>query len=226
MSTTDHPRPAPVRDTGGRTVRPSLDTAIASTLGVALLLLGFLTTGGFDGSVSISAANTWTEIVLILLGTGVVCALIVLGARAPAWGAGAVALFAALTALTALSILWSVQPDASWQAANLTLAYLMTFAAGVALARIAPERWRSLVAALAVATVLLSAYALLAKVFPSSLAATYTEGRLQLPLGYWNATGALAAMGIGPCLWGFTRPDGARVLRGLEIGRASCRERV
>jgi O-antigen ligase len=217
VSATDRQRPAPVGATRGRTPRPSLDTTIAATLGVALLLLGFLTTGGFDGSVSISAANTWTEIVLILLGMGVVCALIVLGARAPAWGAGAVALFAALTALTALSIVWSVQPDASWQAANLTLAYLMTFTAGVALARLAPERWRSLVTAVAVAAVLLSAYALLAKVFPSSLAATYTEGRLQLPLGYWNATGALAAMGIPPCLWGFTRPDGPRVWRGLAV---------
>jgi O-antigen ligase len=217
VSATDRPRPAPAGATGGVALRPSLDVAIATTLGVALVLLGFLTTGGFDGSVTISAPNTWTEIVLILLGTGVVCALIVLGARAPAWGAAAVALFAALTALTALSILWSVQPDASWQAANLTLAYLMTFAAGAALARIAPERWRSLVAGLAVVAVLLSAYALLAKVFPGSLAATYTEGRLQVPLGYWNATGALAAMGIGPCLWGFTRPDGPRVLRGLAV---------
>jgi hypothetical protein len=185
--------------------------------GAALIVLGFVTTGGFDGSVSISAANTWTEIAVTVLGAGVVCALILLGGRAPAWGVTAVVLFALLTALTALSILWSVQPDNSWQAANLTLAYLTAFTAGAALARMVPERWHALVAALGLVAVLLSAYALLAKVFPGSLAATDTEGRLQAPLGYWNATGALAAMGIGPCLWGFSRPDGPRLLRALAV---------
>jgi hypothetical protein len=206
-----------VRTLGTGPIRPSSDALLAAALGAVLLLLGFVTTGGFDGSVSISAANTWTEIAVIVLGAGAVGALILFGARAPAWGATAVVLFVLLTALTALSILWSVQPDNSWQAANLTLAYLMAFAIGVTLARLVPQRWRALVGALAVVAVLLSAYALLAKVFPSSLAATYTEGRLQLPLGYWNATGALAAMGIGPCLWGFSRPDGRRLVRALAI---------
>jgi hypothetical protein len=202
-------------------IRPSLDTILAAGLGLALLVLGFLTTGGFDGSVSISSGNTWAEIVLTVVGAAALGALILLGARGPAWGAGAVALLAALTALTALSIVWSVVPDASWQAANLTLAYLMTFVAGAALARIAAGRWRSLVAAVAVAAVLLSLYALLAKIFPGSLAASDTGGRLQAPLGYWNATGAMAAMGIAPCLWGFSRPDGPRLLRGLAAPGAT-----
>jgi hypothetical protein len=201
----------------GARVRPSLDALLATGLGIALLLLGFLSTGGFDGSVAVSAGDTWVQIVLTLTGTAVVCAAILLSARAPAWGAGAVAIFAIFTALTALSIIWSVQPDASWQAANLALAYLATFAAGAALGRIAPGRWRALVAALGVVAVLLSAYALLAKVFPGSLALTETEGRLQAPIGYWNATGALAAMGIAPCLWGFTRPDGPRITRALAF---------
>jgi hypothetical protein len=198
-------------------VRPSLDATLATALGLALLLLGFLSTGGFDGSVTVSAANTWIEIILTLAGAGVVCAVILLGARAPAWGAASVAMFAVFTALTALSIIWSVVPDASWQAANLTLAYLATFTAGVVLGRIVPERWRALVAAAGAVAVLLSAYALLAKVFPGSLAAADSQGRLQAPLGYWNATGALAAMGIAPCLWGFTRPDGPRLLRALAL---------
>jgi O-Antigen ligase len=198
-------------------IRPSLDATLAAGLGLALLLLGFLSTGGFDGSVTVSAANTWIEIILTLAGAAAVCAAILLGARAPAWGAGSVAIFAAFTALTVLSIIWSVAPDASWQAANLTLAYLATFTAGVVLGRIVPERWRALVAAAGAVAVLLSAYALLAKVFPGSLAAADSQGRLQAPLGYWNATGALAAMGIAPCLWGFTRPDGPRVLRALAL---------
>ncbi len=207
--------------TGRAAARPGSDAIAALGLGAALLLLGFITTGGFDGSVSISAPNTWTEIGLTLLGAGAIAASIVLGARAPRWGVPVVAWFAAMTALTALSIIWSVQPDASWQAANQIMAYLMTFAAGVALARIVPERWRALVIALGAAAVLLSGYALLAKVLPGSLAPMDDEGRLQAPLGYWNATGALAAMGLAPCLWGFTRPDGPRWLRGLAVPGAS-----
>ena len=215
MSATDHPRPAPVPDIGGRAVRPSLDTAIASTLGVALLLLGFLTTGGFDGSVSISAANTWTEIVLILLGAGVVCAPIVLGARGPAWGATAVALFAradradrALDHVVrpARRLLAGRQPDPGLPddlrgrrgpGPDRTGALALTRRRAGGGHRPA-QRLRAPGQGLPQ----------LPRRRPTPRAAS------RLPLGYWNATGALAAMGIGPCLWGFTRPDGSRGARG------------
>ena len=109
-----------------------------------------------------------------------------------------------------------MQPDDSWQATNLTLAYLAAFAAGAALARLAPARWRALVGAIAVTSVILSAYALLAKVFPGSLAASDTSGRLQAPLGYWNATGVMAALGLAPCLWTWARAR-SRSLRALVV---------
>lgn len=206
---------------GATASRPGPDAIAALPLAAALVLLGFITTGGFDGSVEVSSANTWTEIVLTLLGAGALSAAVLLGPRAPRRGAVVVGLFTAMTGLTALSIIWSVAPDASWQAANLTLAYLMTFAGGVALARIAPERWRSLLSALVAVAVLLCCYALLAKVLPGPLAAMDDQGRVQAPLGYWNATGALAAIGLAPCLWAFTRPDGSRWLRGLAVPGAA-----
>jgi hypothetical protein len=55
-----------VRTLRAGTVRPSLDALLAMGGSAALLVLGFVTTGGFDGSVSISAANTWTEIAVAL----------------------------------------------------------------------------------------------------------------------------------------------------------------
>ena len=206
---------------GAAGIRPSLDAALALVLAAALVALSFISTGGFDGAVSVSAGDTWSAIALVLLGSIALVAMLVLSARAPAWGGVTVALFALLTAYTALSISWSVEPDASWQAANLTLAYLITFAAAAALARIAPERWRVLVGALALTAVVLSAYALLTKVFPGSLDASDTQGRLQTPLGYWNATGAMAVVGIVPCLWAFTRREGSALLRGLAVPGAS-----
>jgi len=198
-------------------VKLSTDPAVGAALAAGLVVLAFVTTGGLDQAVAVSAGNTWAEIVITLLGGGACATVLVLGRRRRRWGGATVALFALLTAFTALSLAWSVQPDDSWQATNLTLAYLAAFAAGASLARLAPGRWRALVGAIAVTSVILSGYALLAKVFPGSLAASDTSGRLQAPLGYWNATGVMAAMGIAPCLWAWTRNGWSRFLHGLAV---------
>lgn len=190
------------------------EAAACVCLAAALTVLACVTTGGFDESITISAADTWAEITITLLGAGACAAALVLGARARLWGAATVGLFAALAALTALSIIWSVQPDDSWQAANLTLAYLAAFAGAAALARLLPGRWRAIVGAVALTTVALSVYALATKVFPP---ASNTLGRLQNPLGYWNAIGAIAAMGIPPCMWAWSRREGGPIVRGLAV---------
>jgi O-Antigen ligase len=190
------------------------EVAIAVGLAAALIVLAAVTTGGVDESTTVSGAGTWAEIVITLLGAGAVATALVVGGPGRLWGGTTVALFAALAALTALSIVWSVQPDDSWQAANLTLSYLAAFAGAAALARLAPDRWRSLVGAIAIVSVGLSAYALLRKVYPP---AGETLGRLQTPLGYWNAIGVMAAIGIAPCLWLWSRRDSNPVLRGMTV---------
>ena len=206
------PSPTGVRIAG---TRLSGDLGICVALAAGLTLLAFVTTGaGLDESITVSAADTWAEIALTLIGAGACATMLLLGARGRAWGAVTVALFLALTLLTALSIVWSVQPDNSWQATNLTLAYLATFAAAAALARLAPERWRAVVGAILITTVVLCGYALATKVFPS---AGNTYGRLQNPLGYWNATGLAAALGLGPCLWAWSSRDLSATVRGLLV---------
>ena len=190
------------------------DGAIALCLAAALVILAAVTTGGVDESISVSSAGTWAEIVITLLGAAAVAAALVLSAPGSLWGATTVALFAGLTALTALSIVWSVQPDNSWQAANLTLSYLAAFAGAAALARLAPGHWRALVWAIAITAIALSGYALLRKVFPAS---SETLGRLQTPLGYWNSIGLMGAIGIPPCLWIWSRRDSGPALRGLAV---------
>ncbi len=198
-----------------RATRLSADLVISLVLAAGLVLLAFVTTGaGLDQSITVSSADTWAEIALTVLGAGACAAMLLLGARGRAWGGATVALFLALTVLTALSIAWSVQPDNSWQASNLTLAYLATFAAAAALARILPGRWRALVGAVAITTIVLCAYALLTKVFPS---ASNIYGRLQAPLGYWNATGLAGALGLGPCLWAWNSRELNSTVRGLTV---------
>ena len=149
------------------------------------------------------------------LGAAACATVLVLGGRGRAWGATTVGLFALLTAYTALSILWSVQPDDSWQSAGQMFAYLAAFAGAAALARLAPQRWPALLGAVAAATVAVSAYGLLAKVFPATLDAVDPYGRLQVPLGYWNAIGVTGALGLAPCLWAGARREGPRALRAL-----------
>ena len=75
-------------------------------------------------------------------------------------------------------------------------------------------RWWS---AIALVSVAISGYALLAKIFPASLAAGDTQGRLETPLGYWNATGAASVLGLAPCLWVLSRRGGSALVRGLTV---------
>ncbi|HTU78170.1 MAG TPA: O-antigen ligase family protein [Solirubrobacteraceae bacterium] len=161
--------------------------------------------------------STTTVEIALTLGAGVIVAAAVLlaprGARGyGAWPAG---LLLAFTALSALSIVWSVQPDYSWQDAGRLLAYSGVFAAGVALVRILPERFPAILGGLALAAVVVCGYSLASKVFPASLDPADAYARLNQPYGYWNAVGLSAAMGVICCLWLGARRSGHALLRAL-----------
>jgi hypothetical protein len=196
----------------------SPDLLLGAGVAVLLVALAFLTGSGVViGSGSNLGGNTFSEIVLTLLGAGAVVAVLLFGARGPAWGASAVMAFAAMVALTALSIAWSFQPDASWTATNQAIAFLAAFGIGLAMARLFPGRWTALIGAVAVLAVVVSAFALLGKVFLGLTGSDPTLGRLTAPLGYWNAVGLLAAMGLAPCLWLGAVRTHPRIARGLTV---------
>ncbi len=187
-------------------------------LGGALCLLTFLTTGGTTSGTDL-AANTWAEIASVLIASGLGVVAVRLCARGRAWGAVALGLFGAMAALTLLSISWSVQPDNTWLDTNLTLAYLAAFGGGLALARLAPERWAGIIGAVMLVTTVVSGYALLGKVFPSTVATgqALLGSRLSAPFGYSNATGLIAALGLPACLWLGARREGRPLLRALAV---------
>jgi hypothetical protein len=157
---------------------------------------------------------TATEMALTLGAGLVVAAAAILappGARTYGlWPAG---LLLAFTALTALSIVWSVQPDLSWQNAGRLLAYSGVFGTGVALVRVAPRRWPAVLGGLTLAAAIVCGYAVLTKVFPGSLAPSDTYARLNEPYGYWNAVGLTAAMGVICAMWLGARRSGHALLR-------------
>ncbi len=188
------------------------DAVFGAALAAGFALIVFVATGGTD-----LAQNTWVEITLTVVGAACALAVVVLGARGRPWGALALLLFAVLAALTYASIAWSVQPADSWVEANRTLAYLAAFGAAIALARLVPARWPAVVGAVGTVAVVVCGYALLAKVFPATLNAGDTLGRLRVPFSYWNATGLMAALGLPACLWAGARPDAGRALRAVSV---------
>src|ERR1700733_15838555 len=188
------------------------DVALAALLAAGFALIVFVATGGTD-----LGPNTWVQIALLAVAVGCAAALLLAGPRGRLDGVAALGLFAALAALSYVSIAWSVQPATSWTEGNRTLSYLAAFGAALALARLIPARWPSLVGALGTVAVVACGYGLLSKVFPASLDAADTFGRLGGPFDSWNATGLMGAMGLPVCLWAGARPASGRVLRTLTV---------
>ena len=208
------PEPAPAdgpTPTATRSLRRDLLAALL--LAAALVAIGFVTkAGSTDGNLG---AITWTEVGLLVAGLGMGGAAALLGGRGRAFGAPALVLFGVLAALTYASIGWSIRPDSSWLEGNRTLSYLAAFGGGLVAARLLPRHWRALIGGVTIASLAVCAWALLTKVFPGSLDASDTLGRLSAPFGYWNAVGLAGALGLPGCLWASGRPGASRLTRTL-----------
>ncbi len=177
----------------------------------ALCLLTFYTKGGLN-----LESMTATEMALTLVGVALVAATVML---APAglrlFGVWPLGLLIAFALLSALSVIWSVQPDASWRDANRLFAYSAVFALAVLLARVASSRWRALLGGIALAAVATCLFALLTKCFPGKLVPYTPVARLEEPVGYWNALGLTAALGVICCMWLGARRRGHALLTAL-----------
>jgi tetratricopeptide (TPR) repeat protein len=189
-----HARARPNAADTARALAPLLGPLLIAGL---LCFIAFFARGGLS-----LGAMTSLEIALTL-GAGAAIALAVALAPAgrPAHGQWPLGLLIAFTALTALSLVWSVQPDASWQDAGRMIAYTALFAAALTLARAFPGGWTALLGGIVVAAVAVCSYALATKVFPAQLDARDVYARLRAPYDYWNAIGLTAAMGSIACLW-------------------------
>jgi hypothetical protein len=135
------------------------------------------------------------------------------------YGAWSVGLLLALAALSALSVIWSVQPDGSWQDAGRLFAYSAVFALAVLLARAAPAYWSTVLGGVLLAAAIVCGYALLTKIFPDVIGAEpgygHVYARLRQPYGYWNAIGLTAALGAIGCMWLGARRAGHALLNAL-----------
>ncbi|HEX9481501.1 MAG TPA: O-antigen ligase family protein, partial [Solirubrobacteraceae bacterium] len=176
-----------------------------------LCVLSFYTSGGLE-----LGTSTNTELALTL-GSGVVLAAAALALRAGTsrFGLWPSLLLLGFALLSAISIVWSVQPDGSWRDAARLLAYAAVFAAAVVLAKLAPRRWPALLGGIALGSAIVCGYALLAKSLPNHFTEANRYARLYEPYGYWNALGLTAALGAICCMWLGARRAGHAVITAL-----------
>jgi hypothetical protein len=141
-----------------------------------------------------------------LAGTGVLLALTALVVRRPvprgraAWIA--LAGLALLTVVTALSERWAPLADPAWATAERDALYLAALA--VATLLLAGDRRiaRAAEPVLALGALVVIGYGLLGRLLPDLVhvvPSVSAGGRLDKPLTYWNAMGALAAIGVVLC---------------------------
>jgi tetratricopeptide (TPR) repeat protein len=190
---------------------PGVNALLTVGLAAILCALAFVADGGLQ-----IGRTTPAEMGLVLGGGLAVSGAVLLAPRRERlWGSGPLALLVALAVLTALSITWAAQPADAWLEANRTLAYVAVFAAAVALAHSVPGRWSAVLGAITLASVAISAYAVLTKILPGALNPDEIYARLREPFGYWNSVGLMAALGVPGCLWLGARRSGHQGLNAL-----------
>lgn len=189
---------------GGGALERWAGPATGLAVGALLTAIAFAANGGLR----LGETTTVEMALLLICGTLAAVAVLATPDRGRWWGMGAAGLFLLFAGWTMLSITWAVQPSDAWVEANRTLTYVAVFATATALARVAPRRWESVLAGIVLASVAVSGWALLTKVFPGALSADELYARLRAPFGYWNATGLFAALGAPACLWLGTRRHG------------------
>jgi hypothetical protein len=176
--------------------RPAVGLALAGL--AAPTVLAFSKGGYFEGARDAA-----------LIGVGVLLALtaLVLPARAllPRRRPARLALagFAGLTVWTGLSTAWAPLDDPAWATFERDALYLGALVAAMALlAGPVRRRARLVEPVLALGALVTIGYGLLGRLLPDVVHATPSlsaGGRLDQPLTYWNAMGALAAVGLVLC---------------------------
>jgi hypothetical protein len=140
-----------------------------------------------------------------LVGAGLLLALTALAVADPRPPTGPARLalggLALLTAWTAVSTRWAPSSDPAWATVERDALYLVALTAVTLLLgdrRLA----RAVEPVLAAGTVIVVGYGLLGRLVPDVLhvvPSSSAGGRLDQPLTYWNAMGALAAIGVTLC---------------------------
>ena len=125
--------------------------------------------------------------------------------------------FALFAVWEGLSIAWSLGPDLSWLAFDVTLLY-MVVAVVVTAAPAGPVQLRVAGYGYVCVMVPLAAYAFLGKVLPEVVTNAHLYARLSSPIGYWNVLAIMLVMATVPALEGASRNSLPIAARGVLCG--------
>lgn len=158
--------------------------------------------GGFDVSDRhIAGLGVWLLVVaLLVFGAGSVVKL-----ERPLYWAGG--LIVCLSLLCAISSLWSGSVELSVTEADRVAVYLGFFIAAFLIAQTDQRRQR-FAEGLAITVALIAVLGVTSRLLPQVLYVGSSLGsgpRLNYPLGYWNANGALLGIGVALLLWSSRR---------------------
>jgi len=123
-------------------------------------------------------------------------------------------LLAGLVVWSGLSIVWSVEPDRSWEYFNRGLVYVGFAVVGLLLS-ILPRAMEAAAGALTILFGAVVLWALAGKVVPDLFPDGERVARLRDPLGYWNALALVAGIAMLLGSWVASRPGLDRRLRTL-----------
>jgi hypothetical protein len=148
----------------------------------------------------------------------VLAAAVLAAARGLPQGSVLLLPLAALAAWCAASVLWSIEPDRSWDYADRTFVYLAFALVGVHVA----GKTRELAFGLAAVLGAVCAWSLAGKVLPWLYEDYGRISRLRGPIGYWNALAFLGDLALPLGLWLATRrrTSGALLVFGWAVAIA------
>jgi O-Antigen ligase len=175
-------------------VRRAVVLTAASVLLAGPTALAFFSGGYFEDPRLVAGLVAWVLVLAVaLLGPRP------LPARAPGWMAlGGLAF---LVAWTGASLTWAPLSTPATDSLQRLLLYLGALIAAIGLMRVRGVA-RALEPALAAGIVVVIGYGLSGRLLPGVIELARSSGgnnRLEQPLTYWNATGALAAIGLVLC---------------------------
>jgi len=169
-----------------------------------------------NGSIDASDWLPYALIVCVVLAATLLAGLAVLPARLPLIASG---LLAGFGLWTAVSIAWSPLPSLARDDALLVLLYAAAFLVPSLTLRSQTERL--LAATIAVLALGLLAFVTAVETATASTAAdTFTEGRLDFPVSYWNGAAALFLVGTWPAVALAADRRLGPILRALAMGSA------
>lgn len=121
-------------------------------------------------------------------------------------------LMALFAGVTALSVGWSLVPNASLIDAMRLISYTCVLALAALAAQLHQDRAREILLGAGLGALLIVLYALLSRAVPGLFPDSDSYARLRLPFGYWNAVGSVAAIGLLIALWTGTNRHGSKLL--------------